>query len=175
MPASLILEAERTGGGGRETVDGTGLNLSHLCDERRLSGRPAGGHTNKKSAAHAGLRTCVLLRRGRRIAQWRSALRERLASASSLSSSMWAWATMTSMVENMSDSSWDRIRGLYPCLTRPGIARRISNVECAAADRVGATLRVPNKKSARRAWQLCQALDGYSLFLRPGRNQPCGQ
>ena len=35
-------------------------------------------------------------------AQWRSALRERFASASSLSWSMWAWATMTSMVENMS-------------------------------------------------------------------------
>ena len=133
------------------------------------------GTPTKSPQPRGGLRTGVLLRRGRRVAQWRSALRERLASASSLSWSMWAWATMTSMVENMSDSSWDRIRGLYPCLTRPGIARRISNVERAVADRVGATLRVSNKKSARRAWQLCQALDDYSLFLRPGRNQPCGQ
>lgn len=34
-----------------------------------------------------------------KFAQWRSALRKRFASASSLSWSMWAWATMTSMVE----------------------------------------------------------------------------
>ena len=56
-------------------------------------------------------------------------------------------------------------RGLYPCLTRPGITRRASYTECANAGCVGATLRVSNKKSARRAWQLCQALDGYSLSL----------
>ena len=43
------------------------------------------------------------------VAQWRSALRERFASASSLSWSMWAWATMTSMVENIAGSSWDRV------------------------------------------------------------------
>ena len=56
-------------------------------------------------------------------------------------------------------------RGLYPCLTRPGITRWVSYVECANAGCVGATLRVSNKKNARRAWQLCQALDGYSLSL----------
>ena len=61
------------------------------------------GTPTKSPQPRGGLRTGVLLRRGRRVAQWRSALRERLASASSLSWSMWAWATMTSMVENMSD------------------------------------------------------------------------
>ena len=41
----------------------------------------------------------------------------------------------------------------------------MSNVECANAGRVGATLRVANKKSAGRAWQLCQALDAHTLSL----------
>lgn len=37
-------------------------------------------------------------------------------------------------------------RGLYPCLTRPGITRRISFVECANAGSVGATLRFKQEK-----------------------------
>ena len=78
-------------------------------------------------------------------AQWRSALRERFASASSLSWSMWAWATMTSMVENIADSSWDRVF-VCSCLARPGIARRVSREERANAGGVGATLRVKQEK-----------------------------
>ena len=79
------------------------------------------------------------------VAQWRSALRERFASASSLSWSMWAWATMTSMVENIAGSSWDRVF-VCSCLARPGIARRVSREEYANAGGVGATLRVKQEK-----------------------------
>ena len=46
---------------------------------------------------------------------------------------MWAWATMTSMVENMSELLVGSYVVLIPCLTRPGITRRISFVECANA------------------------------------------
>lgn len=80
-------------------------------------------------------------------AQWRSALRERFASASSLSWSMWAWATMTSMVENMCGLLVGSYLMVCPCLTRPGFARRFSYVERANAGGVGATLRVQTRKA----------------------------
>ena len=58
---------------------------------------------------------------------------------------MWAWATMTSMVENMSELLVGSYVVLIPCLTRPGITRRISFVECANGG-VGATLRFKQEK-----------------------------
>ena len=59
---------------------------------------------------------------------------------------MWAWATMMSMVENMSELLVGSYVVLIPCLTRPGITRRISFVECANAGSVGATLRFKQEK-----------------------------
>ncbi len=59
---------------------------------------------------------------------------------------MWAWATMTSMVENMSELLVGSYVVLIPCLTRPGITRRFSFVECANAGSVGATLRFKQEK-----------------------------
>ena len=59
---------------------------------------------------------------------------------------MWACATMTSMVENMSELLVGSYVVLIPCLTRPGITRRISYVECANAGDVGATLRFKQEK-----------------------------
>ena len=59
---------------------------------------------------------------------------------------MWAWATMTSMVENMSELLVGSYVVLIPCLTRSGITRRISYVECANAGNVGATLRFKQEK-----------------------------
>ena len=50
----------------------------------------------------------------------------------------------------------------------------VCNEEYANTGCVGATLRFKQEKR-RTSWQLCQALDGNSLFLPPGRNQPCGQ
>lgn len=91
------------------------------------------GTPTKSPQPRGGLRTGVLLRRGRRGAQWRSALRERLASASSLSWSMCAWATMTSIVENMSDllvGSYSWVVSLFdeagdrPAYLERGVCRR---------------------------------------------------
>lgn len=79
------------------------------------------------------------------VAQWRSAFTMYLVSASSLSWSMWAWATMTSMVENIAGSSWDRVF-VCSCLVRPGIDRRVSREEYANAGGAGATLRVKQEK-----------------------------
>ena len=59
---------------------------------------------------------------------------------------MWAWATMMSMVENMSELLVGSYVVLIPCLTRPGITRWISFVECANAGSVGATLRFKQEK-----------------------------
>ena len=78
--------------------------------------------------------------------QWRSAFTMCLVSASSLSWSMWAWATMTSMVENIADSSWDRVFNRVFLLgevgDRPaGLARGACQRGC-----VGATLRVKQEK-----------------------------
>ena len=90
-------------------------------------------------------------------------MRERFASASSLSWSMWAWATMTSMVENMSELLVGSYCVLIPCLTRPRITRSVTR---SVPTRVASARPcVSNKKSADSAWQLRQALDGYSLSL----------
>ena len=52
---------------------------------------------------------------------------------------------------------------LIPCLTRPRITRSVTR---SVPTRVASARPcVSNKKSARPAWQLCQALDGYSLSL----------
>lgn len=76
---------------------------------------------------------------------------------------MWAWATMTSMVENMSELLVGSYCVLIPCLTRPRITRSVTR---SVPTRVASARPcVSNKKSARPAWQLCQALDGYSLSL----------
>lgn len=76
---------------------------------------------------------------------------------------MWAWATMTSMVENMSELLVGSYCVLIPCLTRPRITR---SVTWSVPTRVAlARPCVSNKKSAGPAWQLRQALDGYSLSL----------
>ncbi|MEZ7678445.1 hypothetical protein O3645_03135 [Pauljensenia sp. 27098_8_107] len=53
---------------------------------------------------------------------------------------------------------------LIPCLTRPGITRRISFVECANAGGVGATLRFKQEKR-QTSLAASSALDGYSLSL----------
>ena len=74
-----------------------------------------------------------------------------------------AWATMTSMVENMSELLVGSYCVLIPCLTRPRITRSVTR---SVPTRVASARPcVSNKKSARPAWQLCQALDGYSLSL----------
>ena len=76
---------------------------------------------------------------------------------------MWAWATMTSMVENMSELLVGSYCVLIPCLTRPRITRSVTR---SVPTRVASARPcVSNKKSAGPAWQLCQALDGYSLSL----------
>ena len=76
---------------------------------------------------------------------------------------MWAWATMTSMVENMSELLVGSYCVLIPCLTRPRITRSVTR---SVPTRVASARPcVSNKKSARPAWQLRQALDGYSLSL----------
>ena len=76
---------------------------------------------------------------------------------------MWAWATMTSMVENMSELLVGSYCVLIPCLTRARITRSVTR---SVPTRVASARPcVSNKKSARPAWQLCQALDGYSLSL----------
>ena len=76
---------------------------------------------------------------------------------------MWAWATMTSMVENMSELLVGLYCVLIPCLTRPRITRSVTR---SVPTRVASARPcVSNKKSAGPAWQLCQALDGYSLSL----------
>ena len=52
---------------------------------------------------------------------------------------------------------------LIPCLTRPRITRSVTR---SVPTRVASARPcVSNKKSADSAWQLCQALDGYSLSL----------
>ena len=71
---------------------------------------------------------------------------------------------MTSMVENMSELLVGSYVVLIPCLTRPGIARR-SRTWSVPTRVASARPCVSNKKSAWRAWQLCQALDDYSLSL----------
>lgn len=60
---------------------------------------------------------------------------------------MCAWATMTSMVENMCGLLVGSYLMVCPCLTRPGFARRFSYVERANAGGVGATLRVQTRKA----------------------------
>ena len=76
---------------------------------------------------------------------------------------MWAWATMTSMVENMSELLVGTYCILIPCLTRPRITRSVTR---SVPTRVASARPcVSNKKSAGPAWQLRQALDGYSLSL----------
>ena len=76
---------------------------------------------------------------------------------------MWAWATMTSMVENMSELLVGSYCVLIPCLTRPRITRSVTR---SVPTRVASARPcVSNKKSAGPAWQLRQALDGYSLSL----------
>ena len=76
---------------------------------------------------------------------------------------MWAWATMTSMVENMSELLVGSYCVLIPCLTRPRITRSVTR---SVPTRVAlARPCVSNKKSAGPAWQLRQALNGYSLSL----------
>lgn len=76
---------------------------------------------------------------------------------------MWAWATMTSMVENMSELLVGSYCVLIPCLTRPRITRSVTR---SVPTRVASARPcVSNKKSADSAWQLRQALDGYSLSL----------
>ena len=80
------------------------------------------------------------------VAQWRSALRERLVSASSLSWSMWAWATMTSMVENMSDLLVGSYSWVVSLFDEAGDRPAVSYVERANAGGVGATLRFKQEK-----------------------------
>ena len=83
---------------------------------------------------------------------------------------MWAWATMTSMVENMSELLVGSYCVLIPCLTRPRITRSVTR---SVPTRVASARPcVSNKKSAGPAWQLRQALDGYSLSLpKPAINR----
>ena len=57
---------------------------------------------------------------------------------------MWAWATMTSMVENMSELLVGSYCVLIPCLTRPRITRSVTR--SANAGSVGATLRFKQEK-----------------------------
>ena len=59
---------------------------------------------------------------------------------------MWAWATMTSMVENIAGSSWDRVFNRVFLLGEAGDRPAVSYVECANAGGVGATLRFKQEK-----------------------------
>ena len=133
------------------------LGIFHPCNCRDHRHRGQAATACKKSAAHAGLRTCVELRQRRnsisggrpsRCAWCRRALGNHdvdggehsgLLVGSCIQSCVPAWRGRGSPGGSRARSVPTRVASARPC--------------------------VSNKKSAGRAWQLCQALDGYSLSL----------